>query len=367
LALTPGRGEPAPDAAAGDGGPFRQSAGPAPPHSPAPSMWGRAIPRSAGLAYLFAVLSSASMGLFCYVVSAQVSAPLGAMMFVGLPFGMAFWTAFCVSYHLPTTRRAAVLKGLSVIGIGLGVTLTVGWEGVACLVMATPILAVIGWLGAWIGWLCARAPGRVQLAPLVLLLIPALLGVDLVRPPATAPLAVVSTVLVHATPETVWRNVIAFPPIEEPPAPIFALVAMPLEARIDGRDPGATRRCVFTNGTFVEPIQIWNEPRELTFGVLSQPGNIDQYIQVERGQFLITPRDDGTTELRGTTWYRLHLFPLAYWNGWARTFLHAIHLRVLEHVKHLAEHPEAAQASAPAQPLWMATANQTCRCTTHAH
>src|SRR5258708_4302410 len=46
-------------------------------------------------------------------------------------------------------------------------------------------------------------------------------------------------------------------------------------------------RCVFTNGTFVEPIEVWNAPRELTFGVAEQPRHLDEYGDIQRGQFLL--------------------------------------------------------------------------------
>src|SRR5207244_574388 len=131
---------------------------------------------------------------------------------------------------------------------------------------------------------------------------PAMVGLDLGRPPAPVPLAVVSTVTIHAPPEAVWRSVVSFPPIDEQPEAIFAIIAMPIEARIDGRDPGALRRCIFTNGEFEEPIEVWDEPRELRFGVRRQPQNIDEYVSIRRGQFLLTDNHDGTTTLRGTTW-----------------------------------------------------------------
>jgi hypothetical protein len=41
---------------------------------------------------------------------------------------------------------------------------------------------------------------------------------------------------------------------------------------------GALRRCIFTNGTFEEPIQVWRAPRELTFGVRKQPAAVDDYL-----------------------------------------------------------------------------------------
>jgi hypothetical protein len=122
---------------------------------------------------------------------------------------------------------------------------------------------------------------------------------------------------------------------------------------------------VFTNGTFVEPIEIWDAPRELRFGVERQPESIAPYLSVERGQFLLKDNGDGTTTLRGTTWYRLRTFPIAYWRLWSETFLHAIHLRVLEHVKALSERPDDERASA-AMPAWMQASNATCACTRHA-
>jgi hypothetical protein len=122
---------------------------------------------------------------------------------------------------------------------------------------------------------------------------------------------------------------------------------------------------VFTNGTFVEPIQVWNAPRELTFGVASQPEHLADYIDVVKGQFLLDDNGDGTTTLRGTTWYRVKVFPIAYWSLWSDRLLHAIHLRVLEHVKRLSENAPAQTASA-GMPPWMASANATCSCTRHA-
>jgi hypothetical protein len=262
----------------------------------------------------------------------------------------------------------AIAYGWLTIGVALLTLLSTAWEGMACVIMATPILIACATLGAWLGWATARRRPLAQtLAPLIVQLIPALVGVDLVRTHDPAPLSVTSRVVVRAPRERVWQNVVAFPPINTPPAPIFAIVAMPIEARIDGHDPGATRRCIFTNGEFVEPIEVWDAPRELRFGVEREPMNLGEYADIVGGRFLISDNGDGTTTLEGTTWYRLKVFPTFYWSAWAGTLLHAIHLRVLDHIARLAEHPHATVATtAPPQPAWMATANETCACTRHA-
>lgn len=349
-----------------DGGPYREALVP-PPRIAAPRFLTRAIPRALGFAYLLGMLLTLVMGLSCYAVAIRVSQQLGVMLFIGLPFAMGFFTAFCCAYDRPLfTRRQAIWYGISPIFISLLALIAVAFEGVACVVMAAPLLVAMAIIGALIGWSSARS-AMAPMAPLLLLLLPGLVGVDLVRPLQPAPLSVVSTVIVHASPAVVWKNVISFPPIDSLPEPVFAIVAMPLEARIDdlGRDPGATRRCVFTNGTFVEPIEVWNEPRELTFGVKEQPAHLDEYIGVTRGQFLITPNADGTTTLTGTTWYRLKVFPTVYWKWWSDRLLHAIHLRVLHHVQRLSERPGEASVQAE-MPAWMRASNATCDCTRHA-
>jgi len=348
---------PAPD----PGGPFRASAAP-PLRIRPPGM--KIIPRGAATSLLFGLILSLLLGLGCFVITVQLNHILGNGLFIAVPFGMGFLTAFSASHH-PRTRLSWAI-GYSTIPIITSVLLllAMAWEGVACVIMALPILTAMSILGAIAGFYAARAGLPRAGAALGVILAPTWIGADLNRPPDPAPLAVVSTVRIAAPPETVWRNVVSFPPIDSPPEPIFAITAMPIEARIDGHDPGATRRCIFTNGEFEEPIETWNEPRELTFTVRKQPDNIDGYIDVTRGQFLLIPNADGSTTLQGTTWYQLHIKPSAYWGRWTKLFLHAIHMRVLNHIKRISENGSPTGAPT-AQPPWMQTANATCKCTTH--
>jgi hypothetical protein len=128
-------------------------------------------------------------------------------------------------------------------------------------------------------------------------------------------------------------------------------VAHPVRATIEGAGPGAIRRCVFSTGAFVEPIEVWDEPRRLAFGVTEAPppmeewtpwGGLDAphlrgFLVPSFGEFLLERAPDGGTRLVGTTRYRHHLWPSAYWRLWADFAIHRIHLRVLEHVRREAE------------------------------
>jgi hypothetical protein len=164
--------------------------------------------------------------------------------------------------------------------------------------------------------------------------------------------AVRTTVEIDAPPDRVWRHVVSFTEIPPPTELFFRTgISYPLRAEIRGHGPGAVRHCIFTTGPFVEPIETWDEPRLLAFGVTEQPApmeewtpyrgihppHLDGYFVSHRGQFRLEPLPGGRTRLEGTTWYTHRLWPTFYWGLWSDAVIHRIHGRVLRHVKRLAE------------------------------
>jgi hypothetical protein len=166
--------------------------------------------------------------------------------------------------------------------------------------------------------------------------------------------AVTTSVDVDAAPEQVWRHVISFGRIDPPRSDDWlfrAGVAYPVEATIDGEGIGATRRCVFSTGPFVEPITAWDQPRLLKFDVTSNPPamrewspydihppHVNDFLVSHGGEFRLVPLDGGRrTRLEGTTWYEHNLWPARYWRLWSDAIIHRIHRRVLTHVKGLSE------------------------------
>jgi hypothetical protein len=150
----------------------------------------------------------------------------------------------------------------------------------------------------------------------------------------------------------VWPFVVGFSELPPPSQLLFRLgIAHPRRARIDGRSVGAVRHCEFSTGAFVEPITAWEEPRRLAFDVASQPPPMHEWspyrhvnaphllhtMRARRGEFRLVPLAGGRTRVEGRTWYELEMFPQAYWTWWANWLVHAIHERVLVHVKGLAE------------------------------
>jgi hypothetical protein len=148
--------------------------------------------------------------------------------------------------------------------------------------------------------------------------------------------------------------VIRFDPLPQSTADDWVFrtgLAYPVRADIEGEGVGAIRRCEFSTGPFIEPIEIWDEPRLLRFAVTSNPApmrewnplseihppHLDGFLVAHRGQFRLTELPGGKTLLEGTTWYQHHLWPAAYWRLWSDFIIHRIHQRVLVHIQQCAE------------------------------
>jgi hypothetical protein len=183
---------------------------------------------------------------------------------------------------------------------------------------------------------------------IVLLFTPTFTGVERIANLKPETFVVKSSIEINAPPEAVWKEVVTFREIPPPKEVIFrAGIAYPRCAEITGHGVGAVRRCVFSTGAFVEPIEVWDEPRLLKFSVAEnpapmkelspyanmEPAHLRGYFVSHEGQFLLTPLPGGRTRLEGTTWYSHTIRPETYWHLWSDYIIHRIHMRVLEHIK----------------------------------
>jgi hypothetical protein len=286
-------------------------------------------------------------------VATLVMRRYGATLFVLTPFLLGALTAWM--FNRERARPLTETIGVAVLAlvIGCGAMLLFALEGVVCIAMALPLATPTTILGAIVGRAIAMQRGpRPATAALVLCLAPGLPLTDLPR--ADPPLReVCTTAIVNAPPEVVWRHVVAFSELDEPPRWYFRLgLAYPRRATIIGTGVGAVRHCEFSTGPFVEPITVWDAPVRLAFDVTSQPApmtewspyaglappHLAQSFRSRRGEFRLIALAGGRTRLEGRTWYALDMQPYGYWTLWSDGIVHAIHARVLAHVKALAEH-----------------------------
>ncbi len=294
-----------------------------------------------GLVLTVAVLMLSILFLGDYGVAAFFIAPV----FLGATSG------YVQTRRRGCDAREAILMAVGTMLLGMAILVATAFEGIICIVMALPIMLPAVMLGGYFGHLFARNGDKQGPWMTAVLVLP---GVSLVEHWTNQPVVyeVESSVVVNASPEEVWPVVIAFPEITRPPGWLFRLgVACPVRARIEGTGPGATRYCDFSTGSFVEPITAWDAPHHLAFSVTRQPcpmtelspwgaihpPHLDGYLRSERGEFRLVPLPGGRTRLEGSTWYSVDMYPQLYWKQWSDTIIHAIHLRVLGHIRETVE------------------------------
>lgn len=256
--------------------------------------------------------------------------------FVGLVAAW-FWRS------LNRTLGWSFLDALWVTLVGLAAAAVVLREGVVCLVIVSPALYVFILCGILLGRVWFRPNfSQLQLTIFPLLVLVAL-GESLYHTEQQA--VVTHRILIHAPPAKIWPHVLAFPVIpEQPDYWIFRLgLPYPTQTTNGGNFVGADRQCIFSNGVVIKERVAEFVPNEkLTFDVAEEPTDPEAYghITLHRGQFVLEDNHDGTTTLIGSSWYTLHVRPRWYFDLWTRDMTRAVHLRVMNHIRRLAETPE---------------------------
>jgi hypothetical protein len=232
------------------------------------------------------------------------------------------------------------------------VLIVVAIEGLICILMAAPFALALATLGGMLGYAIQAGywmhKGTPAMLSIVLLFTPTFQSAEYWAKLQPGTFEVRTAIEVNAPPDKVWNQVVAFAEIPPPKELLFrAGIAYPIRAEISGHGVGAMRHCIFSTGPFAEPIEVWDEPRLLKFGVTAnpaplnelspygniQPAHLHGYFVSKQGQFLLTALPGGRTRLEGATWYQHTMWPAAYWRLWSDYIIHKIHLRVLEHIR----------------------------------
>jgi uncharacterized membrane protein YhaH (DUF805 family) len=316
----------------------------------------RRSPTNPVLAAIIGLAGGAGFLVLVVLGSVYLFDSYGAVMFFGTPVVTGAIASYCLNAPVRRSLGLTIAHGVATIVTACCAFLLFGLEGSICIVMAIPIMAPLGLLGTLIGYAIAFGlrPGRDDeyMGMYGTILVLPLLGAVEASMQPTPTLENMTAIEIDAPPERVWEHVVQFSEITEEPEWYFQLgIASPQRARIDGSGVGAIRHCEFTTGEFVEPITIWDEPRQLAFDVSQQPEpmfELSPYRHIHpphltgsfsslKGEFLLIPLENGRTRLEGRTWYQVKIYPLAYWTVWTDALLHRIHLRVLRHIKRTAE------------------------------
>ena len=318
----------------------------------------RVIPNHPFGSAAMGVLATSVLGVPLTMFSTQVLISYGWGLFVALPFVLGFVSVMIYSYHGPRSLGFCLWVSMLSVLLAGAMILAVALEGIICLVMILPLALPLAAFGGFLGNVTQRGSGgRIDTShafPALVLALPGLMLLEHVASPDPPTFEVKTAIEINAPPEAVWQKVVVLSELPDPDDWLFRLgLAYPIRATIHGEGVGAERHCVFSTGSFVEPIEVWDEPRLLKFSVTSNPPpmeewtpyravhppHLDNFLVSNGGQFLLSPLPRSRTRLEGTTWYRHSMWPAPYWQLWSDEIIHRIHLRVLRHIKAGAEDP----------------------------
>lgn len=213
-------------------------------------------------------------------------------------------------------------------------------EGFICLLIVSPLIFGFIISGAFIG----RAMFKKRNQKLNISIVSLLVGIFIVDSLSDHhhENMVSDELLIQASPEEVWKHVVAFDPISQKENYWLFKIGMPspMATTVSAHRLGANRKCIFSNGyIFDEKIVKFDINKNLIFDIVDQPKDpeIMGHIDIKRGEFILKDNGNGTTTLIGNSWYNLHVFPTWYYDLWAESITRNVHFRVMEHIKLLSE------------------------------
>ncbi len=271
------------------------------------------------------------------------------------PLTIGFLSIYPVERHMRISPARWLLQPWLPILLTFAVTALFALEGSICIVMLTPLAMLLSSVGGSLGGLAARRfRGRDRtvacLAVLPFLLAPAETWLH----PPTAIHTVEDTVLIHASPATVWQNIQSVPPIapsELKPTWTHAIgFPRPIAAELSHPGVGGVRTASFEHGlVFYETVTDWQPLHQLSFTIKADtahipPTTLDEhvtiggpYFDVLDGTYRIEPRADGTVLLRLTSHQRLTTDINSYASLWTDAVMGNLQSSILQVIQQRCE------------------------------
>lgn len=307
--------------------------------------------RTSSFQVVAGILAGVAIILLAVLISALVFRAYGWGLFVLTPFVVGFTTGYLVNRRELRTMKTT--NGLVLLAAALGCfgLMMFALEGLICLILASPLAALLAIAGGALGRRAARL-GKEPTGPLYcVVLLPLMFAADASFPPEALMLTNES-VVINAPAPRVWRAITSDDPIQEPPTLAGRLgLAYPERGHLAGSGVGAARTSYFSTGMALEKVTDWQEGRVLGFVVLHQPPamtemspyrhvnapHVSGYFETGETRFEIEPLRGGRSRLTIVAAHRLHIDPVSYWEPIARWAAKSNTRRVLDDLKAKAE------------------------------
>ena len=269
------------------------------------------------------------------IAMGNVASVLGVTMFLFLPAVTGFVTVLTVHYW----RAVAISLSIAMLICLAGLVFT-GLEGIVCVVMASPILAIGAMLGAVAGTLVKRrfpADRNISMAIMPVLAGASVFGAGQVEDRLVDGYRteiVESTITIKASPETIWDAMIEFDDVTGS-RPLLMRMGLPVpqSCSVKGSGVGSERICRFNSGFIRERVTRWNAPYRLEFDVeeVQLPGR--HWLGFRKAAYTLEQHDNGNTKVTRTTTVTSTLRPAFYWRFFERLGTETEHDYILQSLK----------------------------------
>lgn len=306
-----------------------------------------------------AALICALLGLPIAYFSVSLNSLYGYSLFLLSPLLLGFFSVlFYGRKHACNLKTALLISGLSTLLLCV-LLLVVAIEGVFCILMASPLVFLLVFIGAFLGYQILQSRLKKQNKTRLMISLPILLPLLMlaesnmnIEPPV---IAVTTTTEIQASPVRVWDALVHLKEIPTDQDKLFSLgINHPLKVSIIKNETTRkmTRYVHFAMGEVVEePIEAWEDAKLLGFSVKTHlpvmkelspyawlnPPHVDQHFAAQAGEFRLVGLDTNRTRLESTTWYRHNVWPIQYWTLWSNFMLHRVHTVCNEEIKRIAE------------------------------
>lgn len=276
---------------------------------------------------LVGTLTGVLIIVFAVATSTLAFGSYGWGLFVLTPFVVGLATGYLVNRFEPMTARRT--NGLVLLSAALGCLALIlfALEGLICLILASPLAALLAIAGGSLGRTIAQRANDRSKPLYCIALLPFMFAADAISPPS-AELVSQESIEIAAPPERIWGEIISSAPIAERPTLAGRLgLAYPLSGHLDRSGVGARRFGVFSTGIAIERVTEWAPGRRLAFEVLTQPPamketsphqtvhapHVEGYFETGETQFDLEPISANTTRLTIRAAHRLKIDPIIYW------------------------------------------------------
>jgi hypothetical protein len=309
------------------------------------------ISRTSIFQVIAGTLAGVGIILLAVFISALVFRAYGWGLFVLTPFVVGFTTGYIVNRRDLQTMKTT--NGLVLLAAALGCVglIMFALEGLICLILASPLAALLAIGGGALGRRAARL-GKEPTGPLYCVaLLPLMFAADAISPP-DALMLTDESIVIDAPPSRVWQAVTSDDPIREPPTLVGRLgLAYPERAHLAGKGVGAARSGYFSTGVAREKVTKWQQDRTLGFVVLHQPPamtemspyrhvhapHVSGYFETGETRFEIEALSGQRSRLTILAAHRLRIDPIIYWEPIAQWAVNNNTRRVLRDLKAKAE------------------------------